>query len=149
MLDREIDNIELHLSSKGYTLSGPKPKDAMWPVWKEGKRLLRKKAKASQKKNTKKVVGVAKKKNRKRDRFYQSEEWRSVRYKALELSDGACCLCGRSRKHGIVLHVDHIKPRSIYPTLEVDLNNLQVLCDDCNLGKSNKSTRDWRQQPSK
>ena len=36
---------------------------------------------------------------------------------------------------GVVLHVDHIKPRSKFPELELSLDNTQVLCADCNLGK--------------
>ena len=53
--------------------------------------------------------------------------------------------CGRSKKiHGIVIHVDHIKPRSIYPDLALTYDNLQLLCEDCNLGKGNKCEIDWR-----
>jgi hypothetical protein len=77
--------------------------------------------------------------------FYDSRPWRDVRYRALKLSDGCCVLCGRSRReHGVVLHVDHIKPRSKHPALELALSNLQVLCEDCNLGKSNRDDTDWR-----
>lgn len=76
--------------------------------------------------------------------FYASDEWRALRYKALELNGGACQCCGRTRKHGVVLHVDHIKPRSLYPELQLALDNLQILCEDCNLGKSNKFATDWR-----
>jgi 5-methylcytosine-specific restriction endonuclease McrA len=54
-------------------------------------------------------------------------------------------LCGRSkRKHGVVIHVDHIKPKSKYPELALEYNNLQLLCEDCNLGKSNKYETDYR-----
>jgi hypothetical protein len=77
--------------------------------------------------------------------FYVSRDWREARYAALKKSDGCCMLCGRSKAaHGVVLHVDHIKPRSRYQALELDINNLQVLCDDCNIGKSNRDTTDWR-----
>lgn len=76
--------------------------------------------------------------------FYKSNEWRAVRYQALK-KHGACCqCCGRSRKHGIVIHVDHIKPRSNYPELELNIDNLQVLCEDCNLGKMARDEIDWR-----
>jgi len=77
--------------------------------------------------------------------FYASDAWRSIRFTALKAADGCCVLCGRSkREHGIVLHVDHSKPRSLHPELELDRTNLQVLCEDCNLGKSNRCDRDWR-----
>lgn len=42
------------------------------------------------------------------------------------------------------MHVDHIKPRSKYPALELVLSNLQVLCEDCNLGKLAHDETDWR-----
>lgn len=70
--------------------------------------------------------------------------WRELRYKALKIGNGSCCLCGATAKDGIKLHVDHIKPKSLYPELEYDLSNLQVLCEDCNIGKSNKDDTDWR-----
>ena len=74
----------------------------------------------------------------------QDRMWREVRYKALKNGSGKCCLCGASPKDGIKLHVDHIKPKSLYPHLTYDVNNLQVLCEDCNIGKSNKDDTDWR-----
>ncbi len=77
--------------------------------------------------------------------FYLTEEWRALRYSVLRQSDGCCTLCGRSKPiHGVTLHVDHIKPRSRYPELELTRSNLQVLCEDCNLGKSNGDETDWR-----
>lgn len=76
--------------------------------------------------------------------FYQSKEWRALRVKVLSSQGRKCCLCGRTPKDGVILHVDHIKPRSKYPELELKLRNLQILCEDCNLGKSNKYEEDWR-----
>jgi 5-methylcytosine-specific restriction endonuclease McrA len=73
--------------------------------------------------------------------FYQSQEWREVRYEALVRNGRRCLACGCSDKQ---LHVDHIRPRSKYPHLALSINNLQVLCVDCNLGKSNKDKTDWR-----
>lgn len=71
-------------------------------------------------------------------------KWQKVRYFALKESNGSCCLCGRTAKDGIKLHVDHIKPKSLYPELKYELSNLQVLCCDCNIGKSNLDDTDWR-----
>lgn len=45
---------------------------------------------------------------------------------------------------GIELHVDHIKPISRAPDLALNINNLQILCKDCNLGKGNRDKKDWR-----
>ncbi len=76
--------------------------------------------------------------------FYQSSEWRQLRYLALRNSEGCCCCCGARASDGIVLHVDHIKPRSRYPELELSLDNLQILCEDCNKGKVDMDNYDWR-----
>ena len=79
-----------------------------------------------------------------RNGFYDSREWRAVRYQALKKHGGRCQCCGASAAEGATLHVDHIKPRSLWPSLELALHNLQVLCRDCNLGKSNVDSTDWR-----
>ena len=77
--------------------------------------------------------------------FYDSDEWRQIRYLALKKNDGRCQCCGQRPSAGNPLHVDHIKPRSKFPTLALQINNLQVLCADCNYGKSNIDQTDWRQ----
>ncbi len=64
-------------------------------------------------------------------------------YQVLMKDNWTCNSCKRSAKeHGIVLHVDHIKPRSLGGKDEI--NNLQTLCLKCNIGKSNKDTTDLR-----
>ena len=79
------------------------------------------------------------------DKFYISREWRELRVRVLEKYECACMMCGRSPiRDKVVIHVDHIKPRSFYPELSLEFNNMQLLCEDCNLGKSNKYTTDWR-----
>ena len=78
--------------------------------------------------------------------FYESREWREVRYKALVKNNGKCECCGSGKHNGKILHVDHILPRSLFPDRELDVTNLQVLCEDCNLGKSNKDVTDWRER---
>lgn len=75
--------------------------------------------------------------------FYETREWRELRYSVLVKYGGTCQCCGASSKTGAVIHVDHIKPRSKFPELELDPSNLQVLCADCNLGKSNKDQTSW------
>lgn len=77
--------------------------------------------------------------------FYTSQPWRSLRYAALKKHGAACQCCGGTAKStGSPLHVDHIKPRSKYPDLELRLDNLQVLCEDCNMGKGGRDQTDWR-----
>lgn len=76
--------------------------------------------------------------------FYQTREWKSLRYRALKERGNSCECCGRSPKDGIKIHVDHIKPRSLYPHLALEITNLQILCDECNIAKSNTDETDWR-----
>lgn len=92
------------------------------------------------------LTGLLRRKSTKKlpDLFYESREWRELRYSALLRNDGKCELCGAGKHDGIRLHVDHIKPRSLFPDLALSASNLQVLCEDCNLGKSNKDDTDWR-----
>jgi 5-methylcytosine-specific restriction endonuclease McrA len=76
--------------------------------------------------------------------FYNSPEWRSLRYRVLKKYGPICMLCGATRDDGVRMHVDHIKPKSKFPGLALEFTNMQVLCEDCNLGKSNKDDTDWR-----
>ena len=79
--------------------------------------------------------------------FYNSNEWKALRYKVLVAAMGKCECCGASSKSAAVLHVDHIKPRSKFPELALEFSNMQVLCEMCNIGKSNKDDTDWRENP--
>lgn len=78
--------------------------------------------------------------------FYQTWAWKSVRYQALKKYGAKCMVCGATPETGAVICVDHIKPRSKFPELSLDVNNLQVLCADCNMGKSNWDQTDWRKK---
>ena len=89
------------------------------------------------------IIALEKKTKTTKDNFYKSREWLELRYRVLRKSSAKCMLCGASSRERI-LHVDHIKPISKFPELILDENNLQVLCDQCNLGKSNKFYDDWR-----
>lgn len=52
------------------------------------------------------------------------------------LRDGATCkMCGARPEDGAKLHVDHIVPYANGG--ETVLENLQILCEQCNIGKSN------------
>jgi 5-methylcytosine-specific restriction endonuclease McrA len=76
--------------------------------------------------------------------FLQTYEWRKLRLEALIKYGAVCQCCGASPKTGAVMNVDHIKPRKLFPALALDLNNLQVLCHECNHGKGNWNQTDWR-----
>jgi 5-methylcytosine-specific restriction endonuclease McrA len=52
--------------------------------------------------------------------------------------------CGRGLKPGVWLNVDHIKPRKTHPHVSLDMNNLQILCHECDKGQGNWNNTDWR-----
>jgi len=76
--------------------------------------------------------------------FYDTQEWKTLRYKVLVKYGATCQCCGATRHDGVKIHVDHIKPRSRFPELELDENNLQILCEPCNMGKRAHDLTDWR-----
>lgn len=87
--------------------------------------------------------GTGRKKKTTQLTFYQSGDWQRLRYAALKHYGRRCALCGQVKTE---LHVDHVKPRSKYPHLALKLNNLQILCRACNLGKGNWDETDWRRR---
>jgi 5-methylcytosine-specific restriction endonuclease McrA len=63
-----------------------------------------------------------------------------LRFDVFKRDDFRCRYCGLSVDDGVVLHADHVIPRSKGgPTT---LENLVTACAGCNLGKSNKSLGD-------
>ena len=80
------------------------------------------------------------------DAFLSSYEWRRIRMEALKLHGRMCQCCGASPATGAVMNVDHIKPRKLFPALALTLDNLQVLCHECNHGKGNWDMTDWREK---
>lgn len=65
-----------------------------------------------------------------------------LRYEVIKRDGGKCVVCGRSAADGVKLHVDHIIPVSKGGKTELD--NLRTLCQDCNLGKSDKYDEDYQ-----
>ena len=59
-----------------------------------------------------------------------------LRFKVMARDHFKCCKCGKSpaTDPSVVLHIDHIYPYS--KGGETIMGNLQTLCSDCNLGKS-------------
>lgn len=66
----------------------------------------------------------------------------ALRWQVFQRDQWKCVACGRNSHDGVILHVDHIIPRS-RGGLDV-LENFQTLCDVCNIGKSNRDTTDLR-----
>ncbi len=78
------------------------------------------------------------------DRFLDSYKWRALRMQAIIKYGSICQCCGNTPANGIVINVDHIKPRKTHPELALEISNLQILCNACNHGKGNWDQTDWR-----
>jgi hypothetical protein len=82
--------------------------------------------------------------------FYRSWAWREVRFLALEKHGRRCQCCGATPDmldiagNPVRIVVDHIKPLRHNWDLRLSLDNLQILCDECNMGKSYKHETDFR-----
>ena len=66
----------------------------------------------------------------------------AIRWHVFQRDTWRCVSCGRTSHDGVILHVDHIVPRSLGGTDTID--NFQTLCDTCNIGKSNRDATDLR-----
>lgn len=64
------------------------------------------------------------------------------RWQVFQRDAWRCVACGKDASHGVLLHVDHILPRSLGGRDEID--NYQTLCHICNVGKSNRDATDLR-----
>ena len=64
--------------------------------------------------------------------FYDTPQWHVLRKATLRRYGFRCQKCGATNTE---LHVDHIRPRSRFPKLAMDPDNLQVLCRACNYAK--------------
>lgn len=85
-----------------------------------------------------------------RDDFYRSWEWKRVRMDAL-LKYGPVCMCCGARRgdktpqgDDVRIVVDHVRPIAKYWERRLDPTNLQILCDECNMGKGSRLETDFR-----
>lgn len=85
-------------------------------------------------------------KSQKAHPFYGSPKWILLKTRVLKKYGCQCMKCRCTNKE---MHVDHIKPRSKYPELEMYASNLQILCRDCNMEKSNLNENDYRPEWAK
>lgn len=85
-----------------------------------------------------------------RETFFRSWEWRTLRMEVLKERGRTCMCCGATAADKtpdgkrIRIQVDHIKPISRYWHLRAKKSNLQVLCDECNQGKGAWDETDYR-----
>ncbi len=67
----------------------------------------------------------------------------AIRWQVFQRDNWKCVSCGRNAAHDVILHVDHIIPRS--KGGKDELQNYQTLCHICNIGKSNKDDTNLRE----
>ena len=72
--------------------------------------------------------------------FNSSKEWKELRLVALNIYGSVCLKCGSIKQ----INVDHVKPKSKYPELALDIDNLQILCWLCNREKNHHDETDYR-----
>jgi 5-methylcytosine-specific restriction endonuclease McrA len=68
----------------------------------------------------------------------------AMRWQVFQRDRWKCVACGRGAADSVILHVDHIVPRSKGGSGSLD--NFQTLCNACNLGKSNRDNTDLRRK---
>ena len=84
-------------------------------------------------------------KRKQRQSFYYSEEWKKLKTIAFNIYGFKCMLCGSEDDPAI----DHIRSRKEHPDLELSIDNVQILCRECNRIKSNKHSKDYRSKEAK
>ena len=67
----------------------------------------------------------------KKQGFYHTGAWRRLRLLALQRDNYLCQECLRKKKITKATEVHHLKPIADFPTLALDLDNLESLCWDC------------------
>lgn len=76
-----------------------------------------------------------------RHKFYVSKTWRSLRKVVLDRDMNLCQYCKLNGRVTIADMVDHIVPREIDESLELDIDNLASSCNSCHRLK-----QDWEQK---
>jgi 5-methylcytosine-specific restriction endonuclease McrA len=76
--------------------------------------------------------------------FYASWDWKRLSYD-VKLERGRKCECCGAKAPDVRIHTDHVKPIRRYWHLRLSRSNLQILCEDCNMGKGSRDETDFRQ----
>lgn len=84
-------------------------------------------------------------KNKERKKQLNSKRWKDLRLSIIKRDGGMCNRCWVElniiEKRNLQVH--HIKPRSKYPELMYDPDNLITVCKTCNLALGTKGYLDW------
>lgn len=109
---------------------GPKPYERQFGSWRSGLEAFVEWA------NSEGIEAPKQRESQNPRRTPRLANWR-LRAQVL-MRDGATCrMCGARPEDGVKLHVDHIIPWANGG--ETVLENLQILCEQCNIGKSDLS----------
>jgi|SRR5690625_218168 len=76
---------------------------------------------------------------RKYKRFYDTKEWRTLRYQTLLNAGFICEICGvREATIG-----DHVIPTKVRWDLRLDKNNVQAVCSECHNKKTEEDKMEY------
>lgn len=83
--------------------------------------------------------------NKERKKQLNSKRWKSLRERIIKRDGGMCnrCWVQLNLIENNNLQVHHIKPRSEYPELMYDPDNLITVCKTCNLELGTSGKLDW------
>lgn len=76
----------------------------------------------------------------------EEDSWRDLKVHLYKVFPYKCMKC---YKQNCEIHADHVLPKSKHSSHKYKLDNLQVLCRECNLEKSNKNKIDYRSMKHK
>jgi hypothetical protein len=62
-------------------------------------------------------------------KLHSSVAYRKLRRFALDRANNQCQICSSQHK----LHLDHVKPKSLFPELALNKDNVRILCQDCHI----------------
>jgi hypothetical protein len=120
---------------------GPKAYVTRWGSWRKALEFFIEKINfdnVSNKEYLKEYIDISTKTNIEIKKEDKREIPLGLRFSILKRDNYKCVICGRSpaTTMGIELHIDHIIPFS--KGGKTIVGNLQTLCNECNIGKSNK-----------
>lgn len=146
-LGMDVTDPQLSRADVAHRLSG-KSLNSCELLTKHGSMAAVKRARKKERRKTEKpkyLPGIPSASTLERDikSFYESWEWKTLSYN-VKLNRGRRCECCGAAPPEVRIVTDHIKPLRHFWHLRLQEDNLQVLCDDCNMGKGSRDQTDFR-----
>lgn len=80
-----------------------------------------------------------------RQKFYITPKWKKLREEFIKDKELVCVYCSVDLTlEGKIVNIDHIEPIKYSWKKRLDPNNLQIVCNDCNCEKGNKSDKEYK-----